>query len=86
MTFKKKSEILECDPDVETKIHGHRIFYTYTTFYIEKKFFCFFGINREAFIQRFEVLSKETPPQMKKKTLFTNSISANSHWILMTTV
>ena len=41
MTLKKKSEILECDPDVETKIHGHRIFYTYTTFYIEKKFFCF---------------------------------------------
>ena len=41
MTFEKKSQTLECDPDVETKIHGHRIFYNYTTFHIEKKFFCF---------------------------------------------
>ena len=42
MTFKKKSEILECDPDVDKKIHGHRIFYAYTIFLHRKKVFLFF--------------------------------------------
>ena len=46
----KKSEILECDPDVDKKIHGHRIFYAYTIFLHRKKVFLFFGINPEAFI------------------------------------
>ena len=48
--LKKKSEILECDPDVDKKIHGHRIFYTHTRFLHRKKVFPFFGINPKAFI------------------------------------
>ena len=41
MTLKKKSQVLEYDPDVDKKIHGHTLFYTYGIFYIEKKVFCF---------------------------------------------
>ena len=40
--LKKKSEVLEYDPDVDKKIHGHTLFYTYGIFYIEKKFSVFF--------------------------------------------
>ena len=50
MTFEKKSQTLECDPDMETKIHDHRIFYNYTKFHIEKSFSVFWHKSRSLYI------------------------------------
>ena len=66
---------------------SYKILYLQDILHRKKSFLFFFDINPEAVIQRFEVLSKEAHPQIKKNRIFfTNSISASSRWILMTTI